>query len=831
MRKAIRTPQRRTIQLGDVNTSFQTPGQHGEHNVSKNLFGSPEPNDTSYQSTDYTVSSTDSSYYEGTNNSFSYGQSTNLPTTYPDIKPKISIYKDEDTKSKTQGSTGQTNFATTQNGFSSTQNYLNSLGYKGTSNLTQDTPKPTTGYSSSQSTFTINPQLLAKYGLSSNILSGTQNTVGSYGTTGSQPVLTPKIGTTGSLGGGTYGLSNPTGLPQATTQSTLGSNGLSNNYLKPSSGTSQSMGSQTSFSGSTQTAFGTTPNSFGSQQSQTAFGGSSFSGSNSFGTQNSVSGTKPTSFGSSQTNFGSSQSTFQTTQTNLGFGTQNSVSQSGFSQTNFGSSQFSSQPTEKKEQNLINTFGRSQFNTQQSFNTNSNFSDSKTSIGTSNSGYLNNGTSNTFGSSSFGQNENKQPLNNTGTNSFGSQNSIGNNSNFQSTQPSFGNSNNTFSQNTQPTQGSSTSQVSFGSSNSNPISGSNQISMESKTPSPTNSNLNTQPTFGSQNFQFSQQGSEQKITFGSENKTSGNQFSSQTSQTSFGMNGNNSQTGTEKKESTPSFGSSQISFGTKENKTPQNENQNIRQPFVPISDPLLSPIKSKVQPQEEPKTPSNSNNNQNSKIPMNQNHYQLEKDLPPQTPDLIKKYKKNPYGNDPILNQEKKEKIEEYVPKKSYIPHIIKVQPKIKGNLFIETKDSTVKLIKSKRETEIKNMNIPKLTKEGYYTIPALESLDNDELMNVKNFTICRKNIGRIQFPGYTNIQRLNLDEIVNIEKGKVTLYPDEKLKPKRGLELNKQVIVTMLNIRSNRLTEDEFIQKLKDYKYGKFVHYDKESCEWIYSM
>lgn len=918
--KGIRRTPKKMVNLGDLGQGITTPGRNqsfsGETNsssVSKNLFGSPNPNNTSYQSEDYTYSSTDSSYYEGeNNNSFSYGSTQ--PTL--DIKPRISVFQDD---SKTQQHLKP--MPTSQNlhnsfsgpSSSNSSNFQSSYkpnGYQG------DTPisiKPNSGTGTYSGLSYESQQILKNYMGNSTLLPKPTGTTQSYsgqssfGTTNSlgttfgtnQSLGTMKypmtslgstqstFGTSG-LSSGNYLLSNNTGgqqkllIPKDPT-STLGSGSSIpqqvNGFLKvPTSqstfgGSSQLGTSQTSFGGqqtfgsssqptfggsSNQTTFGSSSqSSFGSSQlgtNQTSFGGSSqtFRGHSNFGSSNNSGNSGTNSFSNTQPSFGSNLSSNNTTFGNSfgsSFNTENketSVPQSteflkvpstsNFgNQTNFGSSQnvqsnrFLQVPTTQSSFGGSSHIGTSQFGSNQSMGSQS--------LGSNNFGQNSLGSSsfdsqknvNNFGSSQLGQSS-QQSFGSTqlGQSNFGTSQSTFGGSSQQTTFGSFGQSQvNQQSQNNQTFGGSS--QQTFNGPTQQPLSGSSQMGNSQPTfgglsqsnfgsnNSGNNVNTNssnfgssTQPSFGSSNFQDQKPTQNENSTFGNENKKEETQQ--------------------------PTFGDSTPSFGGFEQKT-QEKKEEVRQPFSEIKPNFNEEPKTPTKPSqeqkrvEEPKPTFSSEQTRQENV--NNNQF-TQTQVPPQTP-ILKRLSKNPYGNNPCLNEEKKEKKEEYIQKRSNIPTILKIQPKSKGNAFNESKESTIKLLKTKKEMEMSklrlmNTHLPKLKRDDYYTIPALESLEESDLKCVKNFTVCRKNVGRVQFSGVTNITGLNLDEIVFIERGRVIIYPDENSKPKRGMELNKPALVTMFNIHSSSLSPSDFIQKLKT-KNGKFVHYDKESGEWIYSM
>jgi nuclear pore complex protein Nup98-Nup96 len=91
------------------------------------------------------------------------------------------------------------------------------------------------------------------------------------------------------------------------------------------------------------------------------------------------------------------------------------------------------------------------------------------------------------------------------------------------------------------------------------------------------------------------------------------------------------------------------------------------------------------------------------------------------------------------------------------------------------------------------------LERPGYFTIPSLQDLaecvDSKGDCFVENFAIGRIDYGCITFPGMTNLANMNLDEIVQIRRKEVHVYPDDKNKPPVGQGLNKTAEITLHRI------------------------------------
>jgi len=143
---------------------------------------------------------------------------------------------------------------------------------------------------------------------------------------------------------------------------------------------------------------------------------------------------------------------------------------------------------------------------------------------------------------------------------------------------------------------------------------------------------------------------------------------------------------------------------------------------------------------------------------------------------------------------------------------------------------------------------IPILTKPGYKTEPDYKvicRMSLEELQNVRDFAIYN-DYGRIEFPYVTNLESLNLDEIVNIEDKLISLYQinDEIKKHPKGEGLNKEAIIKLYNMKpTNKINKEkkdrdneyrDFIRVLKtecEKKGMTFIKHDRESGEWTFKV
>lgn len=138
----------------------------------------------------------------------------------------------------------------------------------------------------------------------------------------------------------------------------------------------------------------------------------------------------------------------------------------------------------------------------------------------------------------------------------------------------------------------------------------------------------------------------------------------------------------------------------------------------------------------------------------------------------------------------------------------------------------------------VDNFNAPTLTKEGYFTLPPinlLRRLPDGELAYVERFVIGREDIGEVLFINPVDLRGLDLDSIIDIEKGKIALYPESSAKkPPPGEGLNMPALLTFRRMvvkqKEDAKAVAKFKQRLVDHasKIGAvFVHYEVETGMW----
>ena len=174
---------------------------------------------------------------------------------------------------------------------------------------------------------------------------------------------------------------------------------------------------------------------------------------------------------------------------------------------------------------------------------------------------------------------------------------------------------------------------------------------------------------------------------------------------------------------------------------------------------------------------------------------------------------------------------------------------------------------KENLETEVINNNnklcsedlLPTFDSNKYSISPSileLSRLTNEELKNVKNFKVYNKH-GSVEFLEPVDLTNKNLNDIITIEEGLVSVYKGyksnkddntinkelnkengSKIKPLEGTELNKKSIITLNNIKGDYIDDSElflFIENLKDLTNdvnGKFISYDdKNGGIWKFQM
>jgi nuclear pore complex protein Nup98-Nup96 len=142
------------------------------------------------------------------------------------------------------------------------------------------------------------------------------------------------------------------------------------------------------------------------------------------------------------------------------------------------------------------------------------------------------------------------------------------------------------------------------------------------------------------------------------------------------------------------------------------------------------------------------------------------------------------------------------------------------------------------------------LNRPDYKTIPSLDELAAkvDEKGNcfVDEFSILREDYGCVTFYGQTNVANLNLDDIVQIRRKEICVYPDDTKKPNVGEGLNKEAEVSLhrvwpidknthrpiidpvklMNMRYDKRIEKQTLQMDAEY-----IDYNYETGTWTFKV
>jgi len=132
---------------------------------------------------------------------------------------------------------------------------------------------------------------------------------------------------------------------------------------------------------------------------------------------------------------------------------------------------------------------------------------------------------------------------------------------------------------------------------------------------------------------------------------------------------------------------------------------------------------------------------------------------------------------------------------------------------------------------------LPHLENEEYYTVPsmhALAAMPLEALHNVQGFRVGRIGYGEVRWIGDTDVVGLDLDQIVHIERGDISIYKNLP-KPDIGVKLNKQAIVTLEQVFPPQGVGAERYAKELTKVLGTFgaipVDYEGESGRWTFAV
>ncbi|KAJ5521898.1 hypothetical protein N7527_006013 [Penicillium freii] len=128
-----------------------------------------------------------------------------------------------------------------------------------------------------------------------------------------------------------------------------------------------------------------------------------------------------------------------------------------------------------------------------------------------------------------------------------------------------------------------------------------------------------------------------------------------------------------------------------------------------------------------------------------------------------------------------------------------------------------------------------------------LSRLSRDQLKQVVDFTVGRQNCGSVTFNGPVDLTGLDLDNlfsnVVDIGLRKITVYPEESIKPARGKGLNVPSTLRIENSwprgrdkKSNSPVTsgplfDKHIDRLQKVGDTEFVNYETETGTWVFKV
>jgi nuclear pore complex protein Nup98-Nup96 len=141
----------------------------------------------------------------------------------------------------------------------------------------------------------------------------------------------------------------------------------------------------------------------------------------------------------------------------------------------------------------------------------------------------------------------------------------------------------------------------------------------------------------------------------------------------------------------------------------------------------------------------------------------------------------------------------------------------------------------------------PVLTREDYGTIPdikKLQALSNEDLGNMRSFTIYHRNWGKIVWDADSHsavdVRGLNLDQIVNIDHEEVSVYEHVSVTPPQGKGLNRPATITLHHIfppAINRRDDSQLMayeSKLRRFcsdHEAEFLSYDAKAGDWCFRV
>jgi len=108
---------------------------------------------------------------------------------------------------------------------------------------------------------------------------------------------------------------------------------------------------------------------------------------------------------------------------------------------------------------------------------------------------------------------------------------------------------------------------------------------------------------------------------------------------------------------------------------------------------------------------------------------------------------------------------------------------------------------------------VPSLNRDEYYTVPSLHELQAmpvAALKKVSGFRVGRAGFGEVRWLGETDVTGLDLDDIVSIEHGDVSVYRGQIERPEVGEKLNKPAVLVLEQILPpDGISAEDFAEEL----------------------
>ena len=111
-----------------------------------------------------------------------------------------------------------------------------------------------------------------------------------------------------------------------------------------------------------------------------------------------------------------------------------------------------------------------------------------------------------------------------------------------------------------------------------------------------------------------------------------------------------------------------------------------------------------------------------------------------------------------------------------------------------------------------------------------------DDAAHAVDFTVGVKGLGKVVWPGATDVSGLDLDRLVEFERGSLTVYPGEDTegKPPLGEGLNKRAVVSLEGLgmkKKDKAAYERCLRDKTDEFGGKFVGYEADTGTWTFEV